>query len=129
MFLGCGQEPSETTVYSCDFEIVRSDWWGRLLLQDEIDQPCAVQSRVGQCCWSLHPCGRSVSQNVASKPPLGPRELVYDTVMVLREPILSEWKHHSQEVMIPNELNMTEMGQQPRIGAENIQTKAIIHGM
>jgi hypothetical protein len=73
---------------------------------------------------------RSLSQNVASKPFLvALRELEYDTVMELREPILSEWKHHSQEDMIPNELNMAQMGQQPPTGAENIQTKAIIHGM
>ena len=49
-------------------------------------------------------------------------------MMELREPILSEWKHHSQEDMIPNELSMTQMVQYPPIGVESFQTKAIIHG-
>jgi hypothetical protein len=74
----------------------------------------------------VHPCGRSFSQNVASKPCL---VLEHVSAMdLIREPILSEWKHHSQEDMIPNELNMTQMARHPAIGLQSLQTKAIIHG-
>jgi hypothetical protein len=45
------------------------------------------------------------------------------------KPILSEWKHCSQEEMIPNEFNMTQMAQHPPIRSTSIPTKIIIYGM
>lgn len=48
--------------------------------------------------------------------------------MDFQEPILNEWKHHSEEEMIPIELNITQMAQHPRIGSTTVPTKAIIYG-
>lgn len=48
--------------------------------------------------------------------------------MEFQEPILNEWKHHSEEEMIPNVLNMTQMAQHPPIGSAVVPTKAIIYG-
>ena len=56
------------------------------------------------------------------------RPTLSSVAMEFQEPILNEWKHHSEEEMIPNVLNMTQMAQHPPIGSAAVPTKAVIYG-
>jgi hypothetical protein len=56
------------------------------------------------------------------------RPTLTSIAMEFQEPILNEWKHHSEEEMIPNVLNMTQMAHHPPIGSTAVPTKAIIYG-